>query len=206
MPADEYIKKVLVEAIGARRVIIGYDHHFGKNREGSYELLRDMGSIYGFDMEEIPAEDIENVNVSSTKIRKALIRGDVANQFLGYNYFLRGTVVDGDKIGRAIHFPTANIYIEEKYKLIPRNGVYAVSLTLGNEKMKGMLNIGNRPTIPGRDFSIEVHIFDFNEDIYGRTIQVELLERIRDEQKFNDLNSLEKQLRLDEENIKAILK
>jgi len=148
------------------------------------------------------------VHISSTKIRNALAVGDanLANQYLGYNYFLRGTVVPGDKIGRDMNFPTANIYIEEKYKLIPGNGVYAVNVLLGERKFFGMMNIGQRPTIPGRDFSIEVHILDFNEEIYGQTIQVELIERIRDEKKFEDLNQLESQLKLDKETVLSILK
>jgi riboflavin kinase/FMN adenylyltransferase len=129
----------------------------------------------------------------------------VANSFLGYPYFLRGTVIEGDKIGRSIDFPTANIYIDEKYKLIPKNGVYAVKVKVQDGEYFGMLNIGNRPTIPGREFSMEVHIFDFNDDIYGQTIEVGLIKRIRDEEKFKDLSALKAQLNLDKETAKKIL-
>ena len=208
LTSDQFIRGILVEKIGAKKIIIGYDHRFGKGRVGSFEQLKKDHVAYGFEIEEIAAQDIENDNISSTKIRKALAVGDVnmANQFLGYNYFLRGTVIHGEKIGRSIRFPTANIYIEEKYKLIPCNGAYAVRVRLGERYFVGMMNIGNRPTVPGREFSIEVHILDFNEEIYGETIQVELVERIRDEKKFKDLTELENQLNRDKESVIAILK
>jgi riboflavin kinase/FMN adenylyltransferase len=208
LTSDQFIQGILVEKIGAKKIIIGYDHRFGKGRVGSFEQLKKDQSTYGFKIEEIAAEDIENDNISSTKIRKALATGDVmlANQFLGYNYFLRGTVVPGEKIGRNINFPTANLYIEEKYKLIPCNGVYAVLVRLGDRLLKGMMNIGNRPTLPGREFSMEVHILDFNEEIYREIIQVELIERIRDEKKFDDLIELESQLKQDKEKVISILK
>ena len=208
LTSEEFIREILVEKIGAKKIIIGYDHHFGKDRTGTFEQLKKVSSKFGFELEEIVAQDIENVHISSTKIRNALAVGDVklANQYLGYKYFLRGTVVPGDKIGRGINFPTANIYIEEKYKLIPGNGVYAVNVLLGDRKLQGMMNIGERPTIPGRDFSIEVHILDFNEEIYGQTIQVELIERIRDEKKFEDLKELKNQLIQDKESVLSILK
>ena len=208
LTSEQFIRGILVDQIGAKKIIIGYDHHFGKDRAGSFEQLKKVSPRYGFQLEEIAAQDIQNVNISSTKIRNALVQGDIklANQFLGYNYFLKGTIVPGDKIGRSLNFPTANIYIEEKYKLIPGNGVYAVNVLLGERNFYGMMNIGNRPTFPGREFSIEVHILDFNEEIYGETIQVELIERVRDEKKFENLNELENQLKKDKESVISIFK
>ncbi|MEQ8323480.1 MAG: bifunctional riboflavin kinase/FAD synthetase [Vicingaceae bacterium] len=208
MSAEQFIKDIIIDRIKTHKVVIGYDHHFGHDRSGSLDQLREQGLKHNFEVEEIPAADIKKVSISSTKIRNALLEGNVtlANRFLGYHYFMRGTVVEGDRIGRSMNFPTANIYIEEKHKLIPKNGVYAVHVENRGILMKGMLNIGRRPTLPGKDFSIEVHIFDFNKEIYNETIQVELIERIRDEKKFDDLKSLEEQLNKDKEIALSILK
>lgn len=205
--SEDFVKKILVDKLKVKKLIIGYDHHFGKGRTGSYELLQSESLKYNFELEEIPAQDIQEVNISSSKIRNALFEGNVelANEFLGYPYFMRGIVVKGDQIGRRISFPTANIYIEEKYKLIPREGVYAVKVNIAGSWHLGMLNIGHRPTLPGKDFSIEVHILDFNEEIYGETIQVNLLNRIRDEIKFDDLSSLQNQLVKDRSLVKSLL-
>ena len=205
--SGEFIEKILIEKLLVKKVVIGYDHHFGKGRTGGFPQLLKYAKAHNFVVEEIPAQDIKDIHISSTKIRNALFDGlvEVANTYLGYSYFLRGTVIEGDKIGRSIDFPTANIYIEEKYKLIPKNGVYAVKVTVLDKEYNGMLNIGNRPTVPGRDFSIEVHIFNFNDDIYGQTIEVGLIKRIRDEEKFEDLSSLRRQLNLDRETAKKLL-
>ena len=180
-------------------MVIGYDHHFGRNREGSFEDLVEFGEVYGFSVEEIPAKDIQQINVSSTKIRTSLLAGEIhaATQFLGYPYFISGTVVKGDKIGREIGFPTANIKPDETYKLIPKNGVYAVKVIVNEKEYEGMLNIGIRPTFKGINQTIEVNIFDFDKEIYGQKIRVKFYERIRDEQPFEDLNELKNQLNID---------
>ncbi len=189
----EFVRDLLVNKIGTEHLVIGYDHHFGRNREGSFEHLMEFGPLYGFQVEEIPAQDIDEVNVSSTKIRKALIAGEVrtANEFLGHAFTLSGSVVKGNQIGRTLGFPTANIQLNNPHKLIPADGIYAVRVMFKGKVFKGMLNIGVRPTIEGANKrSIEVNIFDFNAEIYGRHIQLQLIERIRDEQKFNSLDSL----------------
>ena len=207
IPSEDFVKDILVDKLKVKKIIIGYDHRFGKNRSGSFDQLKKDSIKYNFDLEEISAQDMKDIHISSTKIRNALFEGDIdlANDFLGYQYFMRGTVVKGDQVGRGINFPTANIYIEEKYKLIPCEGVYAVTVTIENTVYRGMLNIGHRPTLPGKDFSIEVHILDFNDDIYGKTIQVNFVKRIRDEIKFDNLNSLEEQLKKDKETVNTLL-
>lgn len=199
LTAIEFVRDVLVNRLNIKKMVIGYDHHFGRNREGSFNDLVEFGEVYGFSVEEIPAQDIQQINVSSTKIRTSLLAGEIhaATQFLGYPYFITGTVVKGDKVGREIGFPTANIKPDEKHKLIPKNGVYAVKAVINKKEYKGMLNIGNRPTLKGINETIEVNIFDFDEEIYGQKIQVNFYERIRDEQAFEDLNELKNQLTID---------
>ncbi len=194
--------------IGAKKLVIGYDHHFGKNREGSFEHLQEYGPLYGFDVEEIPAQEIQQINVSSTKVRTALKNGDInaANQFLGYNYSIAGFVIDGDKIGRKIGFPTANIKTSEWYKLIPANGVYAVQVYINNVKFNGMLNIGTRPTLNKETSTIEVNIFNFDKDIYNKEIEIEFIERIRGEHKFKTIEDLKQQLILDKKTSISLLK
>lgn len=206
IPAEEFIQRILVDKLKVKKLIIGYDHHFGKDRRGTFDQLKKDSIKFNFELEEIPPQDIHDINISSSKIRTSLFEGNVilANEFLGYEYFMRGTVVRGDQIGRSIDFPTANIYIEEKYKLIPHDGVYAVKVKVKNEWHHGMLNIGHRPTVHGKDFSIEVHIFNFNDDIYEETIQVNLVKRIRNEIKFDNLNLLKTQLKKDKETVKTI--
>jgi riboflavin kinase/FMN adenylyltransferase len=195
----EFVRDILVSKLNTHKLVIGYDHHFGRNREGSFKHLKEYGPLYGFEVEEIPAQDIEHVNISSTKVRNSLNEGNInaANQFLGYHYFIKGTVVDGDKIGREIGFPTANIKVKDWYKLIPSNGVYAVFITHNNQTYKGMINIGNRPTLNGNNATIEVNIFNFNADIYNNEIKIEFIDRIRDEQKFEKLDDLKQQLKID---------
>tara|TARA_R110002096_G_scaffold352864_11_gene546098 strand:- start:771 stop:1700 length:930 start_codon:yes stop_codon:yes gene_type:complete len=205
----EFVRNILVEKIGTQRLVIGYDHHFGRNREGSFEHLKEFSSLYGFEVEEISAKDIDDVNVSSTKIRKALLDGDVktATTYLGHNFQLTGVVVHGNKVGRELGYPTANIDIQNEYKLIPAEGIYAVKVRLNNQKYRGMLNIGRRPTINSGNgqLSIEVNIFDFNQDIYGQAIQLELIQRIRDEKKFNSKEELIAEMKKDKVKCERIL-
>lgn len=198
----EFVRDILVNQIGTKKLVIGYDHHFGRNREGSFEHLREFGPLYGFEVEEIPAQDIDDVNVSSTKIRKALSEGEVevANNYLGGAYQLNGEVVRGNQIGRTIGYPTANLQLNSDYKLIPANGIYAVKVVLDGKKYQAMLNIGIRPTIAeeNKQRKIEVHLFDFEGDLYHKTLKVELLKRIRTEKKFKDLHELKQGLARDE--------
>ena len=199
LTALEFVRDILVNRLNVKKVVIGYDHHFGRNREGAFDDLVKFGEVYGFVVEEIPAQDIQQINVSSTKIRTSLLAGEIhaATQFLGYPYFINGIVVKGDKVGREIGFPTANIKPDETYKLIPKNGVYAVKVIVNENEYGGMLNIGVRPTLKGVNETIEVNIFDFDEEIYGQKILVKFYERIRDEQTFDNLNELKNQLNID---------
>lgn len=205
-PSEEFIRNILVEQIGARKLVIGYDHHFGKNREGSFEHLKAYGPTYGFDVEEIPEQDIEEVAVSSTKIRKALEDGDVAtaSTFLGRPFSLSGKVVTGAQIGRQIGFPTANIQCANAEKILPADGVYAVRCRINGEPThrKGMANLGIRPTVNGADRKLEVYLFDFKGNLYENQIEVSFLKRIREERQFTDLDSLVVQIHIDEEAVK----
>lgn len=203
----DFVRDILVTKLNTKKLVIGYDHHFGKNREGSFEHLKEYGPVYGFDVEEIPAQEVQQINISSTKIRNSVLIGEMkaANQFLGYHYFINGTVVEGEKIGRKIGFPTANLKVNDWYKLIPGNGVYAVLVTFENKKYNGMLNIGTRPTIDGNYTTIEVNIFNFNQEIYTKELKIEFIEKIRDEQKFDNLTDLQKQLTHDKEKALSIL-
>lgn len=203
LSSTEFVRDILVNQLNVSKLIIGYDHHFGRNREGSFNHLKELAPVYDFTVEEIAAQEIQQVNISSTKIRNSLINGEInaANQFLGYYYFLTGTVVEGNKMGRTMGFPTANLKIKEWYKLIPARGVYAVKIQINNNFFNGMLNIGNRPTLNGTDETIEVNIFNFDEDIYNKEIKIEFYEKIRDEQKFNQLSELENQLKIDKESV-----
>ena len=199
----EYIRDLLIRDIGVKTLVIGYNHQFGRNRKGNFELLEELSPVYGFDVVEITAQEINEIKVSSTKIRRAIESGDVstANKFLRYNFSLSGTVIEGEQIGRKIGFPTANIKVLEKHKLLPGNGVYAVHVTVKNIQYKGMLNIGSRPTInnDADRSSIEVHLFDMNEAFYNETIQVEFSTKLRDEIKFVNLDELKTQLHKDKE-------
>lgn len=206
----EFVRNLLVNRIGARHLVIGYDHHFGRNREGSFEHLREFGPVYGFDVEEIPAQDVDDVKVSSTKIRNALNEGDVAvaGTYLTYPFHITGWVVKGDRIGNTLGFPTANIEINDPNKLIPADGVYAVKVRMpqpGGEVLDGMCNIGHRPTVHGRERRIEVHIFDWDGDLYGEKLVVEFLSRIRFEQKFESIDALRDQLKKDEKKARELL-
>lgn len=196
LSAEDFVKKILVDQLNLAKIIIGYDHKFGKNRSADINDLILLGKKYNFEVEQISAKEIDDISISSTKIRKALIEGNIelANTYLGHSYSLSGTVVEGKKIGRTINYPTANLKITEDYKLIPKNGVYIVSSNLNHKTVFGMMNIGQNPTVKGTSNTIEIHYFDFNEEIYSETITVNLLSRIRDEQKFNSLDDLKKQL------------
>lgn len=206
--SHDFIRTTLVDEVKMKKIIIGYDHHFGRNREGSFEILQEYQPIFGFELEEITAQQVDAINVSSTKIRNALFEGDLerTQEFLGYSYFIHGTVVRGHSIGKTLGFPTANIKVDYPFKLIPKDGVYAVTVTVRQKVYKGMLNIGNRPTFEGTDKSIEVHLFDFSEEIYADDVQVKFIQRLRDEQKFSGKEALIVQLKEDEALAREVLK
>jgi riboflavin kinase/FMN adenylyltransferase len=197
----EYIKNILVDTIGIKQLIVGYDHRFGKDRKGGMQELEMFSKQFDYQIEEIAKQDVDDVAVSSTKIRKALLNGEVAlaASYLGYHFSLHGRVIKGDKIGRTIGFPTANIFLEETYKLIPSDGIYAVTVDMGTESYKGMAYIGQRPTINGMTRNIEVNIFDFNKEIYGQYITMTFLEFLRHDVKFTGLEALKIQLQKDKE-------
>lgn len=194
--SEEFIHHILIEKIQTKILVIGYDHKFGKGREGGFEHLHANQEKYGFDLEEIPREDIDSIGISSTKIRQALEMGDVvsANNFLGRPYALRGKVIQGRQIGRSIGFPTANIEIADPNKLIPNDGAYIVRTSIEGSSVNGMLNIGHRPTLSGLNKTIEVHLFDFDRAIYGVDIDIMFLEFLRPEIKFSGLAELKEQL------------
>lgn len=199
LPALAYMKNFLVENFHPHTIVIGYDHHFGINRSGNIDLLREYAPIFKYQVEQISKETIEDIDVSSTKIRKALLSGDIetGEQLLGHPYTLSGYVIKGKQIGRTIGFPTANIQLGVDYKLIPQTGVYAVYVKIGDKRFKGMLNIGFRPTVAGSEKTIEVHLLDFNEDIYGEELEIQLVKRLRDETKFANLEELKAQITKD---------
>lgn len=203
-----YIEKVLVEGIGVRNLVIGYDHRFGKGREGDIQTLRDFAGEFGYEVEEIPARLVDDVDVSSTKIRNALFDGDVetASRYLGQDYSLKGMVVKGDGIGSELGYPTANIEVPEPYKLIPAHGVYAVEVLRKGKKLPGMLNIGVTPTLhEKKEASIEVHIFGVEEELYGEELTVLFKARIRDEERFEGTGDLKARLEKDEEQARKLL-
>ena len=205
--AEEYVDHFLFQKFHPHTVIIGYDHRFGKGRQGDYHLLEDYGKKLGFIVKEIPEHVLNSVTVSSTRIREALLNSDIktANNYLGYDYFFEGTVIEGNKLGRTLGFPTANLEIEAPEKLIPGNGVYAVIAAIAQSTYKAMMNIGVRPTVDGTKRVIEVNIFDFNEDIYGKTIRVYVKHYLRGETKFNGLDELKNQLSKDKESALSVL-
>lgn len=200
LTAEEFVHTILVDKFQIHKIIIGHDHRFGRNRTANIDDLIAFGKEYGFEVEQISAEEIQDVSVSSTKIRKALNEGNMAlaNEYLGYSYFLNGTVVKGKQLGRTIGFPTANIHIEEEYKLIPKIGVYVVKALVNEEIVYGMMNIGFNPTVNGEKQTVEVHLFNFDKDIYEQNIQVSLLHYIREEQKFGSVDALKDQLKQDQ--------
>ncbi|WP_417939126.1 bifunctional riboflavin kinase/FAD synthetase [Flavobacterium sp. RS13.1] len=201
LTAEEFVRSILVDQFHIHKIIIGHDHRFGRNRTANIDNLIAFGVEYGFEVEQISAQEIQDVSVSSTKIRIALQEGNMAlaNEYLGYTYFLTGDVVKGKQLGRTIGFPTANIQIAEDYKLIPKNGVYVVKTIIDQKEVFGMMNIGLNPTVNGQKQSIEVNLFDFDTDIYGQKLEISLLKYLREEQKFGSVDLLKEQLNLDKQ-------
>jgi riboflavin kinase/FMN adenylyltransferase len=208
LSARDYVKTILVDELNAKHIIIGYDHHFGKNRSANIDDLKTYGKEFGFEVEEISAQDIKDVAVSSTKIRNAISNGDLktANSYLGSPYFLTGQIIRGKGLGKQIKFPTANINIEEDYKLIPKNGVYVVRSIIDDTAVYGMMNIGTNPTVNGTKQSIEVHYFSLDKNLYGNTLKVSILSRLRDEHKFESVALLQEQLKKDQEQAQQFIK
>lgn len=200
LSALEFVRDILVNKLQAKKVIIGYDHRFGRNRTADINNLREFGEQFGFEVEEISVQDVEEVAVSSTKIRAALLDGDVAkaNRYLQQNFVLTGMVVKGRGLGKEFNYPTANIDISENYKLIPKNGVYVVRSIIDGTTYYGMMNIGTNPTVGGKEQSIEAHFFELDMDLYNKRLQIEMLERIRDEKKFESIEALKDAMRQDE--------
>ncbi|MBU2948636.1 bifunctional riboflavin kinase/FAD synthetase [Zobellia uliginosa] len=207
LSATEFVRDNLVNQLQTKKIIIGYDHRFGRNRNANITDLRAFGNTYGFEVEEITAQEIDEVSVSSTKIRKALQEGDIstANAYLGYNYMLTGIIGKGKGLGRQIGFPTANLNIAESYKLIPKNGVYFVKSEFSGKTIYGMMNIGYNPTVAGKEKTIEINFFDFDQDLYGKELQIDILHRIRDEHKFESVEALKIQLEKDKQTSLALI-
>jgi riboflavin kinase / FMN adenylyltransferase len=207
LTAEEFVEDLLVKQLNLKKIIIGYDHRFGRNRSANINDLKEFGNQFDFEVEEITAQEIDDVAVSSTKIRTALTDGNIqlANSYLTYDYFLTGTVIKGNSIGRTLNFPTANLEIEDKHKLIPKNGVYIVASILNGKQTFGMMNIGFNPTVKGNKKTIEVHFFNFDNDLYHQKIQVTVFDRIRDEFKFDSLEALKTQLESDKKTAMAWL-
>lgn len=207
LTAEEFVSNILVDRFHIQKIVIGHDHRFGRNRTANIDDLIAYGKEYGFEVEQISVQEINDISVSSTKIRNALLEGDMAlaNDYLGYNYFLTGSIIQGKQLGRTIGFPTANLKIEENYKLIPQNGVYIVKSIIDGQSVFGMMNIGFNPTVNGQKQSIEIHYFDFNADLYNQKISVSILQRIRSEQKFESVDLLKEQLEKDKKTALAFL-
>jgi riboflavin kinase/FMN adenylyltransferase len=205
--AESYIRDVLVNNIGTKKIVIGYDHRFGKDRQGGLQDLLAHAPVYGFEVVEIPEQDINDVAISSTRIRKALLGGeiDIANECLGYPFFITGKVIRGDQLGRQLGYPTANLMLEEKYKLIPSDGIYAVKVKVEGSEHIGMAYIGHRPTVNGMTRNIEVNIFNFEGDIYNQELRMEFLHYVRSDIKFSSLEELVVQLGKDKEDVQALL-
>lgn len=206
-PAEQYIEDFLINLFHPHAIIIGYDHHFGKGRKGNYRLLEEKASVYGYRLLEIPKHVLDEIAISSTKIREALIHSKVekANKLLGYDFFFEGIVVEGAKQGRQLGYPTANLKYGSFDKIHLGDGVYAVYVRIGNRQKKGMMSIGNRPSFNDTNKSVEVNIFDFNETIYGKTIRVIVKKFLRPQQKFNDLENLKAQIEIDKEQSLTVL-
>ena len=201
LSADQFIKEYLVEKLKLKHIIIGYDHRFGKGREASVTELKEYSREFNFVVDEIDAQEIEKIAISSTKIRNSINEGDLktTKTYLGRFFSLTGKVVKGDGLGKQINYPTANISIEENYKIIPKDGVYYIKTTIDNKLYNGMMNIGHRPTIGTKEKSIEVNLFSFDKDIYDKVISVDVVEKIREEKKFSSIEALKTQLAKDEE-------
>lgn len=199
LSSEEFIHQILIEKIRTKKLVIGYDHRFGKNREGGFDFLKENIDQYGFELEEISRKDIDQVAISSTKIRKALEEGNIqeANESLGRSFEINGIVIKGEQIGRSIGFPTANIHIPNDYKLVPCDGAYAVIIKVEDHYYNGMLNIGNRPTLKGINKTVEVNLFDFSDDLYDKRVTVYFEQYLRAEEKFANLEALKHQLEQD---------
>jgi len=208
LTAQEFVKNVLVDKFHIQKIIIGHDHRFGRDRTANIDDLITFGKQYDFEVEQISVQEVNDVSISSTKIRNALMEGNMAlvNEYLGYEYFLTGTIFKGKQLGRTIGFPTANLQIEENHKLIPRNGVYVVKSAINQKTVFGMMNIGFNPTVAGENLSIEVHFFDFDADLYDQKIRVSILEYLRSEQKFDSVDLLKEQLEKDKNTALAYIK
>ncbi|MHA7131457.1 bifunctional riboflavin kinase/FAD synthetase [Algoriphagus namhaensis] len=204
LSSAQFIQSVLVDRLKTRKLVIGYDHRFGKNREGGFEYLQKNAADFGFSLEEISREDVDDIGVSSTKIRNALELGDIetATRYLGRNYELNGLVIKGEQIGRSIGFPTANVHIPNDYKLIPKDGVYAIDVQVDGREYQAMMNIGNRPTVNGTKKTVEAHLFDFEGNLYDKQVTLYLKAYLREEKKFNGLDELKAQLFEDQERAK----
>lgn len=200
LTAREYVEEILVKGLNAKKIVIGYDHHFGRNRTANLDDLKAFGKEFGFEVDEISKQDIEDVAVSSTKIRRALEEGDLekANEYLTRPFFLSGDIIKGKGLGRNMGYPTANLKIEESYKLIPKEGVYVVASVIDGDKRFGMMNIGTNPTVGGQERSIETYFFDLDMDLYGKHLHIQLLKRIRSEVKFDGLKALIRAMKADE--------
>ena len=201
LSADQFIKEYLVEKLKLKHIIIGYDHRFGKGREASVSDLKEYSSDFNFIVDEIDAQEIEKIAISSTKIRNSINQGDleITKKYLGRFFSLTGKVIKGDGLGKQIDYPTANLLIEEDYKIIPKDGVYYIRTRIDNKLYNGMMNIGHRPTIGNKAKSIEVNLFNFDRDIYDKIISIDVVVKIRDEKKFSSINALKAQLSKDEE-------
>ena len=212
LTALEYVRDILVGQFHIKKIIVGYDHHFGRNRAATLSDLKEFGDTFGFEVIEITAQQSDNIAISSTKIRTALLQGDVntANTYLGYKFMLTGTIVAGQGMGKKLGFPTANISIKEDYKIIPKQGVYIVQATIDNKTVYGITNIGNNPTVGGKETTIETHFLDFSNSLYAKTITIHFLKRIRNEVKFSSIHVLKKAISNDaifaRNYIKSILK
>ena len=203
-----FVRDILVNTLQVHKLIIGYDHHFGRNREGNFEELVNLSSLYSYEIEKIEPQKFEGIAISSTKIRKAITQDkfEEAKNYLGNYFSFRGTVVKGNKIGNQIGYPTANIKIDNKWKLLPNDGVYAVCVNIGSKEYKGMMNIGFNPTFASQKKSIEVHILDFNLNIYGKDLKVSVVKKLRNEKKFSSVEELKKVLQVDENKVRQLLK
>lgn len=201
LSAEAYVKDILMDQLHAKKVIIGYDHHFGRNRNANIEDLKRYGEEYGFEVEEISKQDIDDVSISSTKIRKALLLGDVekANIYLGHPFSLTGIVSRGKGLGRKMNYPTANLKIEESYKIIPKKGVYVVQSEIDGKQEYGMMSIGTNPTVGGSDLTVETYFFDLDRDLYDKKLEIQMLCRIRDEKNFSGIEELIAAMEADEQ-------
>lgn len=208
LSSEKYIEEILIEAIGTKTLVIGYDHRFGKNREGGIDYLIKNADRFKLKIEEISRQELDNITISSTKIRTAISNGDIktANELLGRPYSFAGPVIKGRQLGRTIGFPTANVSVQKGYKLIPQNGVYVTRISLRDQLYFGIMNIGNRPTVDGIGLTQEVNIFDFDDDIYGENIKIEVLDYVRAETKFDSIEALKNQIAIDIKKAKELLK